>query len=676
MNESTRRNNRRRRAKEARQDMALLEIIRFPFECEENFATLGPETSSINEAFLLPQAEIDFNEATDSAVESFFADVSPVKDLSAYLSDSSEDETECEAEKVKLNLCKVFTHHNVKSRVVNGILKTLKTHPCFEDFPSDSRSLLGTPRQTCVQNMGTGKYVHFNLRNQLHREIKKLKAPTESVALQVFIDGIPTSNSTTGQFWAILACIGSSGMPFPVGIYYGEHKPENTNEFLKQTVDDIEELTTTGIQLEDRTIAVTLECFICDAPARSFVTYTKGHCGYFPCIRCNVKGESYHSRTVFTELTSVPRTDETFRRQSNSQHHHGRSELERLQIDMVKSFPGEYMHLICLGIMKKLIRLWIRGPRNYFRMSAGMIEQISDNLKIQKMNIPCEFQRKPRSIEQVDRWKATECRQFLLYTGPVVLRKKLPSDYYLHFLCLHVAIRLLVKPTLTSGDIQYSDDLLRYFVQHFPRLYGRENMSFNVHGLLHLAEDARNFGPLDRFGGFKFENYLGKMIDLLRSHSNLLQQVHNRMTELQKFEDTNESRASTFPKFMKEHFDGPCLYRCFLKFQYRACDFGSFLLSTKSPENVCMNRDGVIIMIKNFGIDSGGNYYVVGYESEKPKKFFSSPCSSAVVDCFLVDSFKPVLKQWNLSDVDAKCVRLNYKNSFVIMPLIHRSENV
>ena len=36
--------------------------------------------------------------------------------------------------------------------------------------------------------------------------------------------------------------------------------------------------------------------------------------------------------------------------------------------------------------------------------------------------IPHEFNRKPRGLEDSDRWKATECRTFLCYVGIVVLK--------------------------------------------------------------------------------------------------------------------------------------------------------------------------------------------------------------------------------------------------------------
>lgn len=84
---------------------------------------------------------------------------------------------------------------------------------------------------------------------------------------------------------------------------------------------------------------------------------------------------------------------------------------------------------------------------------------------------PKEFARKPRSLEEVDRWKAIEFRQFLLYTGPFVLRSVLLNNLYKHFMCLSVAITILVKEQLAVYYSNYASPLLSLFVKNCRKFY-------------------------------------------------------------------------------------------------------------------------------------------------------------------------------------------------------------
>ena len=53
--------------------------------------------------------------------------------------------------------------------------------------------------------------------------------------------------------------------------------------------------------------------------------------------------------------------------------------------------------------------------------------------------------------------------------------------------------------------------MLCALVEQWGKLYGKDMLVYNVHGLTHLAADAMRFGPLDTFSAFPFENFLGKI---------------------------------------------------------------------------------------------------------------------------------------------------------------------
>lgn len=106
------------------------------------------------------------------------------------------------------------------------------------------------------------------------------------------------------------------------------------------------------------------------------------------------------------------------------------------------------MYLICLGIMRKLLNLWLHGELRY-RLQYRAVDDISIRLvTLLKPSIPVEFARKPRRLDCLKLWKATEYRQILLYTRPIVFKSILRKNIYLHFMTLHVIIRILSSEKL------------------------------------------------------------------------------------------------------------------------------------------------------------------------------------------------------------------------------------
>ncbi|VDP51214.1 unnamed protein product [Schistosoma margrebowiei] len=120
---------------------------------------------------------------------------------------------------------------------------------------------------------------------------------------------------------------------------------------------------------------------ICDAPARSSVRYTVNHNGKVGCDRCIVVGRRHEGKTTFPNGVYTSRTDDTFRRQTQSIHHQGHSIMETLSINMIVTFPLDPMHMVYLGVTKKLANLWIdlarRRLRNFNSCAISLASDIA-----------------------------------------------------------------------------------------------------------------------------------------------------------------------------------------------------------------------------------------------------------------------------------------------------------
>lgn len=164
-----------------------------------------------------------------------------------------------------------------------------------------------------------------------------------------------------------------------IGLYCGKEKPGNvkdygsTKEFLKDFVDELNELITNEFKYgREVPVKVTVHKFSNDTPANALIKETKGHTAYFSCTKCDVEGEqSYEGRNVCFPTYGAARTDESFRRQHQKQHHNGTSLLTNIKgLNMITAFPLDYMHLICLGIVKKLLMLWVLSSTKKQKVEA------------------------------------------------------------------------------------------------------------------------------------------------------------------------------------------------------------------------------------------------------------------------------------------------------------------
>lgn len=364
----------------------------------------------------------------------------------------------------------------------NDLLVFLHNHG-HADLPKTYATLMQTPREKIIlKTVSPGKYYHYGIQNHFSNDrndrYEFLKNSSE-LEIDIGIDGLKVFKSSKIVLWPIIGAFVDKPnvRPFLIGCYCGKAGPTYPDDFLRDFCEEMESLNSQGgvvVKHNPNRLPIKIRCFSADAPARAFLAGIKYHNATHGCPKCDQVGQlSPKSTTV-----GNPRTDETF---SNRDHpvHHNIFEtmlLEKFGIRMVSQFPLDVMHLVDIGVTRKILQAFVAKIVDNVR-----IENISSLLISIKTGIPSEFNRHCRSIDHLSLWKATECRQFLLYTGMVVLKDNVDDNTYYHFLLLMSAIRLLVAPTNVKENASTARILLTEFVKHFPAIYGNDKLTYNVH---------------------------------------------------------------------------------------------------------------------------------------------------------------------------------------------------
>ena len=285
-----------------------------------------------------------------------------------------------------------------------------------------------------------------------------------------------------------------------------------------------------GFDNNGTTIMLTRASFVCDAPAFALISGTKNHGAICCCRKCTVRGERAWTSAEFAQLINNPRnefgeivlrrkdprgrivyldteaeirTNESFRNRFDPEFHNEDTILENVEIDMTVDFPIDAMHQLYIGVTKQWASYVTEVPE--FKLKASSLELMNKYMATIGKATPREFARKTRSFEFFAKFKATEWRTFLLFTGPVIMRNRISADRYNHFLALHVASKILSSKDLCHSLNDYAKSLMKIFVKNATLIYGKAFITYNVH----LPDDVKKFGPLDKFSAFPFENKLG-----------------------------------------------------------------------------------------------------------------------------------------------------------------------
>ena len=183
--------------------------------------------------------------------------------------------------------------------------------------------------------------------------------------------------------------------------------------------------------------------------------------------------------------------------------------------NFLRAVPCEYLHHICLGVVKRLIELSFSVGDSRKRITKRKLSHPSHfNEIMRQTKVPAEFSRRGRSLD-LHVMKGEEFRNVILFFFFIILDCIQSSNGFSErqlWLIFAFQIRSYVLPDCEYVKISQSElkFCLNRFCTLFEELFGQSNSSYNIHMMSHLNL-VRERGPLTETSTFKNEGYYGEM---------------------------------------------------------------------------------------------------------------------------------------------------------------------
>ncbi|KAF4525755.1 hypothetical protein B566_EDAN002016 [Ephemera danica] len=310
------------------------------------------------------------------------------------------------------------------------------------------------------------------------------------------------------------------------GLWYGKVKPR-IDIFLKPFTMQMDDLRTKGFSVtcngESILYKVICLCCVVDSVARPPLQGIKAVNGYYCCSWCQIKGE-YVDETNVKYPFVIP--DPPLRNEINCKAcceslQSGENDKDALlgittasplinltSFSMVWGFCPDFPHMIPLGIVRRMLECWLRDVGKPYYIGTGK-----------------QLERDPVPLTMRRVMKSKELENFLLYFSVPVLQGYLPDQYFKHWKLLVEGVSIFLQDVITPTEINTAELSLLEYVCKVEKYYGKFEMTYNVHQLLHLAESVRRFGPIWSHTSYPFESALGTLKKLLKTSKGVPQQI-------------------------------------------------------------------------------------------------------------------------------------------------------
>ena len=309
--------------------------------------------------------------------------------------------------------------------------------------------------------------------------------------------------------------------------------------FFEPFIKELEDLFENGIEIDKIRYKIIVCCCCLDSVARAKLLKMKQFNGQFGCTFC--LHTAHNQRYAYSENILHRSKDHYIKcnqklvqLQKNTQNKETSVEgvkgktclLKCPEFDPMKQVPPDTMHANFQGVAKLLIKLWFDSKYYDKGFYIPPIKRVEIDFRLDHLQTYSECGRFPRKITEFHTWKANEFYNWIfLYARFCLTDGILQPPYYQNLLLLVECLDILHSDKISLENLDLVEIKVKKFVRDFERLYGKENMVFNIHLLLHQVDAVRMFGPLHNFSLFVFENFNGILGNFLRGPNGPLIQL-------------------------------------------------------------------------------------------------------------------------------------------------------
>lgn len=207
-------------------------------------------------------------------------------------------------------------------------------------------------------------------------------------------------------------------------------------------------------------------------------------------------------------------------------------------------------------------------------------------------------------------------------------------------------------------------------------IYGDEFLVYNVHNLIHLADEILRVGPIDVFSCAPFENHIGVLTRLVQHTNRALAQLAKRIIERR---NHNINKPFTFQSFRmyQPHNNGPTFIG-FSGSQFKKLRYNNMYLSLTAPDNCVVLRNGDVFKIYNIIQTQRGEMLLYGRILLPIRSLYLYPMDSKLLGIFVVQESLLEFEYFPIEHFYNKAIKIpipHCENEFAIVPFLHVDQN-